>query len=85
MQHPDASKIVRFSDDQYQIPHELNPTVFGGRAATLMYCMAECYDMAYEWTTAGYDGATTYGPVQNDVDYDVGQSSGQFMLVGFAE
>lgn len=48
---------------------------------SLMYCMAECYDMDVSgWSVDGYDGATTYGPVQVGIDYDVGSSAGQFMF-----
>lgn len=49
--------------------------------------MADCYDMNVagaepgSFTLAGYDGATTYGPIQVGVDYDVGSSAGQFMFV----
>jgi len=46
-----------------------------------MYCMAECYDMSISgWSVDGYDGATTYGPVQTGTEYDVGSSAGQFMF-----
>jgi hypothetical protein len=50
--------------------------------------MAECYDMGNgvaTWSSADYDGATTYGIVQPGIDYDVGQSSGQFMLVAYSD
>ena len=62
--------------------------VYPDYSAVLVYCMAECYDMGNgvaTWSIADYDGATTYGVVQPGIDYDVGQSSGQFMLVAYSD
>lgn len=53
----------------------------------MMYCVSACYTTTLDgngeatWSTDGYDGATSYGPVQVGVDYDVGSSGGQFMVV----
>lgn len=44
--------------------------------------MAECYDMgAGTFSLEGYDGVTTYGPIETGQDYDVGQTGGQFAIV----
>jgi len=90
MQHPDASKVVNFGGDRGADPDEL----YG----TMNYCASSCYNMDVSWSVAGYTGSDPWDGDENtmndytpvsvtgyDIDYDVGQSGGQFMISQTAE
>jgi len=88
--HPDATKAINFDGDRGADPDE----TYG----TLNYCAASCYNMDVSWSAAGYTGSDPWDGDQNtqndytpvsvtgyNIDYDVGQSGGQFLVSQTAE